>query len=72
MRKKFKGRVFLANLSKPLVLHDKKVCSIKEVCGGIPLPKEKFYASSSACKACIAAKKKRNYEEKKKGNHLFI
>ena len=63
--KKLKGKVFLTNLSKPLALHEKKVCSIKEVCGGIPLAKDQFYPGASACKACIAAKTKRKWEEKK-------
>jgi len=68
--KKLKGRVFLEPLAKPLVFHQTKICTIKEVCGGVPLPKDKFYPGASACKACIAAKTKRKWEEKKKDNFI--
>ncbi len=69
--KKFRGQVFLTNLSKPLVVHQTKVCTIKEVCGGVPLSKDKFYPGASACKDCIKAKSKRKWSEKKKSDIFF-
>lgn len=71
--KPFKGRVFLQNLQKPLAHHATKVCSIKEVCKGVPLPNDRdhFYPGASGCKACTAARTKRKWEEKKAARDII-
>lgn len=74
MKNKYRGIVFLQNLTKPLGKPDTKVCSIKDVCGGVPLPnnRQNFYQGVSACIGCMAKKSKERWAEKKKNNDLFM
>lgn len=70
MKRKFKGIVFLQPLSKPN--NQTKICSIKDVCKGIPLPNNRtnFYPGSSACIPCVAAKSKRKWAERQKDTFM--
>lgn len=70
---KRKGTI-LTNLQKPLASHQTKICSVKLVCGGIPLPNNRshFYANCSACIACTAEKSKKKWEEKKKSKEIYL
>lgn len=69
-KRKFKGRVFLENLEKPLATHQTKICSAKLVCEGKPLPNNRshFYANCSVCIECTRVKSKAKYAEKKEGD----
>lgn len=66
--------VKLQNLQKPAANGSTKVCSIKLVCGGLPLPNNRshFYNNCSQCIACSAEISKRKYAEKKENNQLFF
>ena len=72
-KRKIKGQVFLEVLSKPLAAHQTKVCSIKSVCGGVPLPNNRshFYDNCSACIECTREISKRKWEQKKKDDLFF-
>lgn len=65
-------KVYLRNLQRPLEIQQTKVCSIKDVCKGVPLPnnRDNFYKGSSACIACTAKKSKAKWDAKK--NNQFI
>jgi len=51
-----------------------KVCSVKLVCGGKPLPNNRshFYNNCSQCIACSAEISKRKWEEKKKDKEIYF
>jgi len=68
-------KVFLTNLQKPLVQHQTRICSIKDVCKGLPLlnNRDNFYPGQSGCIGCMRKKSKEKWDEKKKQReNLFI
>lgn len=66
-------KTILRNLTKPLATHQTKICSMKLVCKGVPLPNtpDNFYKGQSACIACKAQQSKERWEEIKKNRENF-
>jgi len=69
---KTKRKVVLQNMST--ASSPTKVCSVKLVCGGLPLPNNRshFYNNCSQCIACSAEISKQKWAEKKENNQLFF
>ena len=71
MKKIYKTKrkgTFLQPLQKVvLATHQTRVCTIKDVCEGKPLPNDRqhFYPTSTACILCTAKKSKEKWAEKK-------
>lgn len=71
---KRKGQVLLQNLQHSVEKADTKICSVKLVCEGKPLPNNRshFYTNCSACIACTGEISKRKYAEKKESDKIFF
>ena len=67
-------KTVLRNLQKPLTVHQTKICSMKLVCKGVPLPdtREYFYVGQSACIACKSQQSKKRWDEKKKDRENYF